>query len=71
MKNLINLKSYFYLIIAIIISWFLWDFIKLPYDETNIVQGTSFNKKINPYDNTAKVLFFLFFPLLKILLKFF
>ena len=70
MKNLINLKSYFYLIIAIIISWFLWDFIKLPYDETNIVQGTSFNKKINPYDNTAKVLFFLFFPLLTFLFIF-
>ena len=58
-------KSYPYILtfFAFIIALVIWDYIKLPYDENNIVQGTALIKKINPYDNTLKVIFSIFFPL--------
>lgn len=70
MKINLNIISFICLILAILISLFLWDLIKLPYDNTNLIQGTAFNKKINPYDNTLKVLFFLFFPIISYLIIF-
>ena len=50
-------------IICVIICTLYWDFIKLPYDENNMVQGTSFNKKLNPYNNVLRVLFFILLPI--------
>ena len=64
MRKFKNIYPYVFCFVSIIFSYLIWDFLKLPYDENNIIQGTAFNKKINPYDNTLKVLFFIFFPLL-------
>ena len=61
MRKLKNIYPYVLCFVGIIFSYLIWDFLKLPYDENNIIQGTAFNKKINPYDNTLKVLFFIFF----------
>ncbi len=70
MKKFAKIYPYIFCFFSILIAFVLWDFLKLPYDENNIVQGSSFNKKINPYDNIIKVLFFIFFPLLVFLLFF-
>ena len=64
------MKKKFYLIpyitctLAIAFSIVIWDYLKLPYDDTNIIQGTSFNEKVNPRNNLLKVYFFIFFPIL-------
>ena len=58
-----NLIPIIFAAISIIICAFLWDFIKLPYDESNIVQGTSFNKKLNPYNNVLRISFFILLPI--------
>ena len=58
-----NLTTVILAIIGVFICTFFWDFIKLPYDEDNIVQGTSFNKKLNPYNNVLRVLFFILLPI--------
>ena len=58
-----NLTPVILAIIGVFICTFFWDFIKLPYDEDNIVQGISFNKKLNPYNNVLRVLFFILLPI--------
>ena len=58
-----NLTPIIFAIICVIICTLTWDFIKLPYDENNMVQGTSFNKKLNPYNNVLRVLFFILLPI--------
>ena len=50
-------------LISIFLSLIIFDYLKLTYDENNIIQGTALIKKINPYDNILKVYFFIFFPL--------
>tara|TARA_B100000767_G_scaffold273895_1_gene305331 strand:+ start:371 stop:2323 length:1953 start_codon:yes stop_codon:yes gene_type:complete len=58
-KSVPLISTFFAIIFAII----FWDSISLPYDENNLIRGVSFNEKINPYDNTLKVIFFISFPL--------
>lgn len=58
-----NLTPIIFAIFCVIICTLSWDFIKLPYDENNMVQGTSFNKKLNPYNNVLRVLFFILLPI--------
>lgn len=70
MKKLSEFYPYILSIVGIIIATLLWDKLKFTYDTSNIIQGISFNKKINPYDNMLKVLFFIFFPLLLFFLAF-
>ena len=55
-----NLTPVILAIIGVFICTFFGILSKLPYDENNIVQGTSFNKKLNPYNNVLRVLFFYF-----------
>ena len=54
---------YIFVFISIILAVILFDYIKLPYDENNIIQGSAFIKRINPYNNLLKVYFFILFPL--------
>lgn len=70
MKKLGEFYPYIFCMIAIFIATLLWDFLKFSYDESNLIQGVSYNKKINPYDNIFKVLFFIFFPLFIFFLTF-
>ena len=54
---------YILVFISIILAVILFDYIKLPYNENNIIQGSAFIKRINPYNNLLKVYFFILFPL--------
>lgn len=63
MKKLSNNFPLVLTIISIIFCLAVWDLLKFPYDNKNLIQGVPFEKKINPYDNILKVFFFVFFPL--------
>ena len=49
-------------ILSFSIIIFLWDFIKLPYDESNLVVGEYFYKKINPINDTLRFLIIIVVP---------
>ncbi len=51
------------LILGIIFSTIIWNYISLPYDETNTIIGEYFLKKINPSNDSLRGIFFIFFPL--------
>ena len=60
------MKKYLPYILAflgIIISTFVWDLIKFPYDNENLINGNYSANKINPLNDTIRGLFFIFFPL--------
>ena len=52
------------LILTIIISTLIWDFIKFPYDNNNLINGNYSLNKFNPLNDTARGLFFIFIPLI-------
>ena len=54
---------YILLIVSIIICTFLWDKIKIPYDENNLIQGEYFFKKYNPNNEIIRFLIFIFISL--------
>ena len=54
---------YILLVVSIIICTFLWDKIKIPYDESNLIQGEYFFKKYNPNNEIIRFLIFIFIPL--------
>jgi hypothetical protein len=59
------------LISGIIFATIVWDFISFPYDTSNTIIGEYSSKKISPLNDTARGLFFIFFPLLLYSLLFF
>lgn len=61
---------YIFVLISILFSFIIFDYLKLPYNENNIIQGSALIKKINPYNNLIKVYFFIFFPLLIFLITY-
>tara|TARA_Y100000590_G_scaffold181136_1_gene206458 strand:- start:777 stop:2612 length:1836 start_codon:yes stop_codon:yes gene_type:complete len=61
---------YLMLILGIIISTFIWDYIKLPYNNENLIQGEFFTKKYNPKNEILRFLIFIFFPLILFLFFF-
>ena len=52
-----------FLILGIIFSTIIWNFISLPYNSTNTIIGQYSLNKINPLNDTLRGLFFIFFPL--------
>ena len=64
MKKKIYLIPYITCTLAIAFSIIIWDYLKLPYDESNLIQGTAFNEKVNPQNNLIRVYFFIFFPVI-------
>ena len=62
MKKKIYLIPYITCTLAIAFSIIIWDYLKLPYDESNLIQGTAFNEKVNPQNNLIRVFFF--FPVI-------
>ena len=58
------------LILGIIFSTIIWNYISLPYDFTNTIKGYYSLNKINPLNDTLRGLFFIFFPLFLYLITF-
>jgi len=58
------------LILGIIFSTIIWNYISLPYDNTNTINGQYSLNKINPLNDTLRGLFFIFFPLFLYLITF-
>ena len=59
-----------FLILGIIFSTIIWNYILLPYDITNTINGQYSLNKINPLNDTIRGLFFIFFPLFLYLISF-
>ena len=57
-------KFYPYLLFItfLIVCTFAWDKIKIPYDESNLIQGEFFSKKYNPINEILRFLIFIFIP---------
>ncbi len=53
-----------FLILGVIFSTIIWNFISLPYNSSNTIIGQYSVNKINPLNDTLRGLFFIFFPLL-------
>ena len=58
------------LILGIIFSTIIWNYILLPYDTSNTINGQYSLNKINPLNDTIRGLFFIFFPLFLYLITF-
>jgi len=54
---------YIFIFLGIIISTFVWDLIKFPYDSGNLINGNYSANKISPLNDTFRGLFFIFFPI--------
>ena len=54
---------YILLVVSVIICAFFWDKIRLPYDESNLIQGEYYFKKYNPSNEILRFLIFIFIPL--------
>ena len=65
-KNL----PWLFLILAVVFSTFLWSYINIPYDNSNLIVGEYYKNKINPLNDTFRGIFFIFFPLLVYLITF-
>ena len=46
-------------LILLVISIIFWDFIKLPYDESNNIVGQPFFNKFHPINDKIRFLFFI------------
>jgi len=55
---------------SLIILTFLWDKIKLPYNESNLIQGEYFLKKYNPYNEILRFIIYIFVPLIVFLISY-
>lgn len=61
MKKIIPYLSLF---LCIIFSTLIWDFVRIPYNEQNIIYGEFFTKKYNPINEILRFIIFVFFPLI-------
>ena len=55
---------YLSLIISVIFVTIIWEYIKIPYDQKNLIQGEFFLKKHNPINEVLRVLTFVLTPIL-------
>ena len=58
-------------IIILITVSVLWDYIKLPYNNENILVGEYYFKKFNPLNDTIRFLLFILLPSLTYLVSYF
>ncbi len=52
------------LILGVFFSTFIWEYINLPYDQSNTIIGQYSKNKINPLNDTIRGLTFIFLPIL-------
>ena len=58
-----KILPYLFLILSVIFSTFVWNFISIPYDNSNLIVGEYHQRKINPLNDTLRGIFFIFFSL--------
>jgi len=65
-------KFYPYLLFLsfLIIFTFLWDKIRLPYNESNLIHGEYYLKKFNPFNEVIRFITFVFIPLTVFLISY-
>ena len=61
---------YIFFLISLVIMVYFWDMIKIPYDQSNLIQGEFFLKKYNPNNETLRFLSFVFIPLFVFLISY-
>ncbi len=59
-----KIYPYLFLIFCIIFSTYIWDFIKIPYNDLNTIYGEFLLKRYNPINEVLRFLVFIFFPLI-------
>lgn len=64
-----KIPLFFSFLLIALISFF-WDFIKIPYDENNLIIGEYFYKKHNPLNDTIRFLIFIILPVICYLILF-
>ena len=55
---------YLMLIFCLIFATLVWEYIKIPYNEENLIHGEFLIKKYHPNNEILRFLFFIFFPLI-------
>ena len=65
-----KLYPYILFLLFLIIFTLLWDKIKLPYNESNLIQGEYYLKKFNPYNEILRFIIFIFIPLFIFLISY-
>ncbi len=59
-----KIYPYLILLLCLLISTLVWEYIKIPYNEENLIYGEYSSKKYNPINELLRFTFFIFFPLL-------
>ncbi len=65
------MKKYFPIIISLlllVLTIISWDYIKIPYNEENLIFGEYFKKKFNPYNEILRFSFFIIVPVITYLI---
>ena len=65
-----KIYPYLLLIISLIFVTIVWEKIKIPYDQTNLIQGEFFFKKYNPINELLRFLAFVIAPILIFLISY-
>jgi hypothetical protein len=61
---------YIWTIISLFFVTIIWEKIKIPYDQTNLIQGEFFFKKYNPINEIFRVLIFILIPIFTFLISY-
>ena len=61
---------YFFLIISLIFVSIIWEQIKIPYDQTNLIKGEFSLKNYNPFNEVLRFLTFVLIPILVFLISY-
>ena len=59
-----KIYPYLILLLCLLISTLVWEYIKIPYNEENLIYGEYSSKKYNPINELLRFTFFISFPLL-------
>ena len=65
-----KIYPYLCLIITLFFVTIFWEQIKIPYDQSNLIQGEFFFKKYNPINEVLRVLTFILSPILIFLISY-
>ena len=65
-----KIYPYIWLIVSLFCVTIIWEQIKIPYDQTNLIQGEFFFKKHNPINEALRVLTFVLIPIFIFLISY-
>ena len=58
-----KIYPYLILLLCLAIATFFWEYIKIPYNENNLIYGEYYIQKYNPVNEVLRFAFFVSFPL--------